>query len=256
MRKAKGFSVAWVVVGVVVVALLGVLTYAIVKGNSNEDEDKYDYSQYNAAEFVDATEANGQIADHIKGAEDAPLTIVEYMNYGCNHCAAMDGIVTQVADSSDGQVRFVVRTLDMAAFRNSKAAAAAAEAAAMQGYWKKYAAKLLANQAQWSAATGAERKKLFDQYFEEVTDGQGDLKKFNEDIASEAVADKLKFDTKISDQLEVEGTPYFFVEGQHIDLAEGGDVIIDGKTVTLEPATGNDGFEKVIKQLITAKTNN
>lgn len=252
MKKARGFSVAWVIVGVAIVGLLGVLTYAVIKGGGS-DEDQYDYGLYNAAEFVGANEANGGIEDHFKGEADAPLTIVEYMNYGCSHCASMDSLVTQVAENSDGQVRFVVRTLDMAAFKNSKAAAAAAEAAAMQGYWKKYAAKLLANQAQWSSATATERKALFDQYFEEVTNGEGDLQKFNEDLASDAVADKLKFDTKISDQLDVGGTPNFFVEGQFIDLQNGGDLVINGKTVTIEPASGNDGFEKVIKQLIAAQ---
>ena len=60
-------------------------------------------------------------------------------------------------------------------------------------------------------------KELFNKYFEEVTDGKGDLDKFNKDIASEEVSKKISFDMGIAKRIDVEGTPAFYIDGQFQD---------------------------------------
>ena len=249
MRK-KGFSTAAIVIAVIVVAILCVGTIVVI----NNQKEAVDYTPYMGETVVEATEANGQIADHIIGNADAPVILHEYANFQCNHCAAMRPVVEQVVADSNGQLAVVFRNLTWSAFQNSKAAAAAAEAAGLQGYWEPYAKKLFEQQAEWAYATGDERTELFDKYFDEVSDGQGDMEKFNADMESEAVQAKVKFDTTMGTEEGAEGTPAFFYNGQHLDLENGGDLVVNGQTIHYEKTSTNDDFSKLIQQIVSAQT--
>ncbi|HBB96297.1 MAG TPA: disulfide bond formation protein DsbA, partial [Blastocatellia bacterium] len=47
--------------------------------------------------------------DHIRGPAHAPITLVEYGDYECPHCAAARPIVDHVQLSFGGRMRFVFR---------------------------------------------------------------------------------------------------------------------------------------------------
>jgi protein-disulfide isomerase len=47
--------------------------------------------------------------DHIRGPANAPITLVEYGDYECPHCAAAHPIVNQVQLSFSRRLRFVFR---------------------------------------------------------------------------------------------------------------------------------------------------
>lgn len=79
------------------------------------------------------------------------------------------------------------------------AAASAANAAALQGYWKPYKDLLFANQSDWFYSTGNELQQQLETYFEKASDGKGDLTKFREDMKSEKVAKKIAFDRGIGE---------------------------------------------------------
>ena len=250
MKKFKGSATIWVVIVIIALVVLGIITYFVIDANNKAVH----YEDYNTATIIEANDANGNIGDHVKGNANAPVILFEYANFQCSHCASMNPIIEQIIADSNGQLGVVFRNLTWSSFQNSKAAAAAAEAAGLQGYWEPYANKLFEEQAEWSGADSSERTQLFNKYFEEVTGGQGNLEQFNSDIASEAVANKVKFDTGISKEAGAEGTPAFYVEGQFIDLTNGGELTINGKTITYEPASTNADFAKIIQDIITAKT--
>lgn len=46
---------------------------------------------------------------HVRGAEDAPVTIVEYSDFDCPYCARFHDTMLQVMEEYDGQVRWVYR---------------------------------------------------------------------------------------------------------------------------------------------------
>ena len=246
----RGVSTVAVVVTVVVLAVLCIGTALIINKNNNAVE----YSAYTETATVEATDDNGQIGDHVKGSAEAPVVIHEYANFQCSHCAVMNPIVEQMVTDSNGQIAVVFRNLTWSSFQNSKAAAAAAEAAGLQGYWAQYADKLFDTQAEWSYASGSERTELFENYFNEVTNGQGDLEKFRNDVASDAVAKKIEFDSGMAKEDGAEGTPAFFYEGQLIDLTNGGEVVVDGQSIHYDKATANEDLIKIVQQIVDAKT--
>ena len=240
MKKLQGFSVAGVVIGVLVVALLGVATYVIIDGNNKAT----DFNDYDFYSVIGPDASNGNIGDHVKGNPDAPVLIFEYADYQCPGCASINPKVNKVIEQLDGKLAVIYRNFLLSYHQNGTAAASAAEAAGLQGYWKEYADKLFSTQAEWEYASASERTTLFNQYFEEVSDGKGDLDKFNSDIASENVSKKINFDMGIAKRIDVQGTPAFYVDGQWIQWGDAGEVTINGQTISWDSARSGDDFGK------------
>ncbi len=249
MKKYKGFSVLGVIIGVVVVALLGLATYAVIDGNNKA----VDFSKYDFNTIIEANDDNGNIGDHIKGSADAPVVIFEYADYQCPGCASINPRVNKVIEQLDGKLAVVYRNFLLSYHQNGTAAASAVEAAGLQGYWKEYANKIFESQEEWEYADASKRKELFDGYFVEVTGGKGDIDKFNEDIGSEAVSKKISFDMGIGKRVNVEGTPAFYIDGQLITWGSEGSVEINGEVISWESARTGDEFVKLIKDIVAAK---
>ena len=252
MKKAKGFSVIGVIIGVLVVAAIGVAAYFVIDGNNKAT----DFSKYDFYSVIPANKDNGNIGDHVKGDANAPALIFEYADYQCPGCASINTKVNKAIEELDGKLAVVYRSYLLPYHKNGTAAASAAEAAGLQGYWKEYADKLFAEQAEWEYASASDRTALFDKYFLEVSDNKGDVDKFNEDMASEAVSKKISFDMGIGNRINIEGTPAFYVDGQLIDWGskEGSSITVNGKTITWTEAQGGDNFVKLLKDIVEAKS--
>ena len=244
MKKRNGFSIAGVVIGILVVVLLGVATFAIIDGNNKATNfDNYDFYS-----VIEPNADNGNIGDHVKGSADAPVLIFEYADYQCPGCASINPRVNKVIEQLDGKLAVVYRSFLLSYHQNGTAAASAAEAAGLQGYWKPYADKLFSEQSEWENANASERTELFNKYFEEVTDGK-ELK----DKIKEEESKKINFDMGIGKRIPVEGTPAFFIDGQLINWGSEGSVTVNGKTITWESARSGDDFGKLLKDIVAAK---
>ena len=181
--------------------------------------------------------------------------IFEYADFQCPGCASINPRVNQAIDELDGKLEVVYRNHLLSYHQNATAAASAAEAAGLQGYWKEYADKLFSMQSEWEYSSGSERTAYFEQYFTEVTKGAGDLEKFRKDISSDAVSKKISFDMGIGKRIEIAGTPAFFIDGQLIPWTskEGGSVTVNGQTISWDKQLSGSEFVKIIKQIVEAK---
>lgn len=249
MKKLEGFSVVGAIACVAIVALLGIGTFFVVDGNNKATN----FEEYDFYSVVEGDSHNGNIGDHVKGDPDAPVLIFEYADYQCPGCASINSRVNKAVEELDGKLAVVYRNFLLSYHQNGTAAASAAEAAGLQGYWKEYANKLFENQAEWEYTSGSERTKIFNKYFEEVTDGKGDLDKFNQDIASDAVSKKISFDMGIGRRVDIEGTPAFYVDGQLIRWGEAGSVTVNGEEVTWDEAQGGEKFVDLLKKIVAVK---
>ena len=249
MKKFEGFSVVGAIIGVAVVAFIAIAAYVIIDGNNKAT----DFNSYDFYSIIEPTKDNGNIGDHVKGNADAPVLIFEYADYQCPGCASVNPRVNKAIEELDGKLAVVYRSYLLSYHQNGTAAASAAEAAGLQGYWKPYADKLFEEQAEWEYASASERTALFDKYFEEVTDGKGDMEKFNQDLASENVSKKISFDMGIGKRIDIEGTPAFYIDGQLINWGSAGEVVINGKTISWESARSGDDFIKLIEEIVAAK---
>ena len=153
MKKLKGFSAIALIIGIAVVVPIAIGAYAVIDGNNKATN----FNDYDFYSVIEPTKDNGEIGDHVKGNADAPVLIFEYADYQCPGCASINTRVNRVVEQLDGKLAIVYRSFLLSYHQNGTAAASAAEAAGLQGYWKEYADKLFAEQSEWEYADTAER---------------------------------------------------------------------------------------------------
>lgn len=251
MKKFKGFSTVGVIVALAIIGIIAVGTYIIIDGNNKATK----FEDYDFYSVIAPDSSNGQIGDHVKGDKNAPTLIFEYADYQCPGCASINPRVNAAVEKSNGKLAVVYRSFLLSYHQNGTAAASAAEAAGLQGYWKEYADALFSNQAEWEYASASSRTTYFNSYFIDVTSGKGDLDKFQKDIASEQVSKKISFDMGIGKRIDVSGTPAFYVDGQKIDWAndQGGYVIVNGKTISWDSPQSGEKFTELLLEIANAK---
>lgn len=251
MNKKTG-----IIVGVLVVAFLALAGVSIWQRNQEQTDlavdysltkvtdaaAEMDYSNINVNKIIPASEASGNLSENVNGSSDAELVIIEYGDYQCSYCAAMNPLINQIIKDYDGKVAVVLRTYVLSYHDNGVQVASAANAAAMQGYWKEFKDLVFSNQDVWFYYKQDKLQSQLEDYFIEASGGKGDLEKFREDMASVAVAKKLAFDQGLGDEVEIGGTPWFFLDGEWIDNT--GD---DGKG--LQPAA----YAQRMREVIDAK---
>ena len=93
-------------------------------------------------------------SDHVRGPAHAPITLVEYGDYECPHCALAYPIVDQVESTFSGRMRFVFRHFPLSEVHPyAETAAESAEFAGAAGmFWDMHDA-LFENQDRLSVAT-------------------------------------------------------------------------------------------------------
>lgn len=200
--------------GIVGIVLAFVALIAITQLQNKAD---IDYDAYDLNSVIAADENTGGLAENVDGDPEAPVLLYEYGDYQCTACAPMNPYINELLEEYDGKVAVVFRTYIMSYHDNGVAAASAANAAAIQGYWKEYKDLLYETQNDWYYAEGDERQQLFEQYFEQATDGEGDLEQFRQDMGSKEVAQKIKFDAALSERVGLEWTPSFYLDGELLD---------------------------------------
>lgn len=146
--------------------------------------------------------------DHSLGPTNAPITLVEYGDYECPHCARAHPIVNAVRDHFAGQLRFVFRHFPLAQIHpNAQVAAESAEFAGAHGkFWEMHDG-IYENQEQLglpllfalAAALGLPESDL------------------REALETSAYESRVRADFLGGLRSGVNGTPTFFINGERHD---------------------------------------
>ena len=145
---------------------------------------------------------------------DDAVTVVEFLDFECESCAAMYPFVEQVREKYAGQINVAVRYFPIPSHRNSENAAVAVEAAAEQGQLEAMYARMYETQTQWGEKQESEAA-LFRSFAEEL---RLDMAAFDEAVADPATLERVVSDRAEGTALGVTGTPTFFVDGQMLEL--------------------------------------
>lgn len=153
--------------------------------------------------LVDLTMPVDPARDHIRGPEDAAVTVVEYGDFQCPYCGRAEPSVRKLL--ADVDVRFVWRHLPLVEVHpQAQLAAEAAEAAASQGaFWEVHDAMLAHQDALEESDLVALANSL-------GLDGDRLL----DDLHSGRFAARVEEDVRTADASGVAGTPSFFINGQ------------------------------------------
>jgi Na+/H+ antiporter NhaA len=141
--------------------------------------------------------------DHIRGPEEAPVTLVEYGDFQCPYCGRAEPVVRELL-ADFGDVRYVWRHLPLTDVHpGAQLAAEASEAAAAQGRFWEMHDLLLAHQ-------DALRPPDLSRYAQELG---LDVERFSDELRRHAWAGRVAEDVDSADLSSVSGTPTFFVNG-------------------------------------------
>ena len=142
--------------------------------------------------------------DHIRGDDDAPVTLVEYGDFECPFCGRAEPVLRQLLNEFGNDLRFVFRHLPLSDVHpRAQLAAEAAEAADDQGaFWEMH--DLL-----FDHQDALEPKNLVE-YARELG---LDVDRFTDELRRHEHAGRIASDVDDADLSGVSGTPTFFVNG-------------------------------------------
>lgn len=199
---------AWIIFAAVCVAILGSLVYFSSKNN-------IDVSGIDGNKIQPANAKSGGIADHTFGQANSKVILIEYGDFQCPYCGQDYPGIKAIAQKYQGQISFVFRNFPLTSRHpNALTAAAAAEAAGLQGkYWQMHDV-LYNNQSEWGDSTSMQRTSLFQKY---ATNIGLNVNTFTSDLASNSVSQKISFDQALGAAAQVSATPTLFLDGTKVD---------------------------------------
>lgn len=178
------------------------------------NQNRIDVSKIDPGTIQDASEKSGNVPDHVFGKTDSKVLLIEYGDFQCPGCGSAHPNVKKVTEKYKEQMAFVFRNFPITSKHpNARAAAAAAEAAGLQGkYWEMHD-KIFENQNSWGTLGATERTTFFINYANEFglnTDT------FRTDMASDKVNQKISFDQALGKKAGAEATPTFLLNGKKL----------------------------------------
>jgi Na+/H+ antiporter NhaA len=148
--------------------------------------------------------------DHVRGPDEAPVTLLEYGDYQCSYCGQAEEAIRDVLVEFGDELRYAWRHLPLNdVHEHAQIAAEAAEAAAAQGAFWPMHDLLLAHQDE---LTGRDLRHYAEQL-------DLDVERFVKELRDREHAPRIAEDVRSADESGVAGTPSFFINGRRYNGA-------------------------------------
>jgi protein-disulfide isomerase len=148
----------------------------------------------------------------VRGAANAPVTIVEFSDFQCPYCARVQPTLAQVRDTYKDKVKIIYKDFPLSIHQNAQKAAEAARCGFAQDqekYWA-YHDKLFEN----ATSLTVENLKQY------AVDLKFDAATFNTCLDSGKYAAAVNQDMAEGVKVGVSGTPAFLVNGRFLSGAQ------------------------------------
>ncbi|PIR42412.1 hypothetical protein CO058_02415 [candidate division WWE3 bacterium CG_4_9_14_0_2_um_filter_35_11] len=157
-------------------------------------------------------------SSHRIGPENPKLVLVEFSDFQCPSCKLYAPIVESLLQKYPNNLGVIYRHFPLPIHNMSVPAARASEAAAIQGKFWEYASTLFENQPNFSD----------DELVSYATSLGLDIEQFKNDFKSQGVAEAVNGDYQTATELNLPGTPSFFIisdgKVEQLNLQKQGDL--------------------------------
>ncbi|MEJ0021879.1 MAG: thioredoxin domain-containing protein [Candidatus Doudnabacteria bacterium] len=145
------------------------------------------------------------------GSKDAKVTLVEFGDYECPFCGALNPVIEKLlADYKDNKdFNYVFRNFPLAQHQYAKLAAEAAEAAGAQGKFWDMHNKIFDNQNSWTG--NSQPLDIFTSFAQILG---LDINKFKDAVQNNQAQDKITEDLDDGNALGVNATPTLYLNGK------------------------------------------
>jgi len=146
----------------------------------------------------------------VRGPESAQITIVEWADFQCPFCARVHPTLEKIGQEYGDKVRFVFKHLPLSMHAKARGAHQASEAAHRQGKFWEMHDRIFANPKDLSEET----------YLRYASEIGLDIDKYKSDFSSTSVRKVIDDDLAKARELDVSGTPSFFINGRFLSGAQ------------------------------------
>ena len=150
-------------------------------------------------------------SDWSRGSKDAPNVLVEYADFQCPGCAIAEVTLEKLNAEHSDKVRIVFRHFPLPQHANEDIMARASEAAGIQGKFWEMHDMIYAKQADWSNSSNPQ--PIVEGYAQTLGLDQA---KFVSDLTSATVVNRIATNKQQAADLNLPGTPSFFLNGKSI----------------------------------------
>lgn len=141
----------------------------------------------------------------IKGAAEAPVSMVVFTDFQCPYCSKLVPLLDQIMEKNQGKVKLVFKNMPLQFHEMAEPSARAALAANEQGKFWEFHDKLFTT------------AQLSPQAITAIATGLGlDMARFNSDMQSPAIRQKLNKDMLDAQKAGVTGTPTVYINGRKL----------------------------------------
>jgi protein-disulfide isomerase len=146
--------------------------------------------------------------NHVRGSKSAAVTIEEFGDFQCPPCSVMATTLQKIEAEYGTRLRLIFHHFPLVNHVHAREAAAAAEAADLQGkFWEMHDV-LYREQGLWSKAEKV--GPLFEGYAQTIG---ADRERFESDMKNPKVAERVDADQKLGSSRGVTSTPTLFLNG-------------------------------------------
>ncbi len=183
---------------------VGKAVEAYVRGLQNKAQKEEAQRQQNEMEEQFKNPVDVPVgASPVLGPKDAKVTVVEFSDFQCPFCRRGAATMDKLREIYPKDVKIVFKNLPLPMHPHAESAAKAALAAGEQGKFWEMADALFQNQG-----------KLGEELYEQKAKELGlNVEKFKKDMESPKVAEQIASDKKLAQELGLQGTPAFYVNG-------------------------------------------
>jgi Na+/H+ antiporter NhaA len=155
--------------------------------------------------IVDLSDPVDPDRDHVRGSEDAPVTLVEYADFECPYCGQAEPIVRELVQTYGTDLRYVFRHLPLAdVHEHAQMAAEAAEIAGGMGkFWEMHDRLFAANGA-----------LTYDDLVRYAGEIGLHVELFRKKLDARTYALRVTRDAESAEVSGAAGTPTFFINGR------------------------------------------
>jgi protein-disulfide isomerase len=146
-----------------------------------------------------------------KGDRNAPIWIVEYLDYQCSSCAAAHRLVQEYFDRYPGKIHYQIRFFPLVSHLYALKAAIYSECAARQGRFWEFHDLLLGRQEKWSGLPKEKIDAVFESYAQEAKISVDRLKTC---VGNPEVKQSIFEEADAARSLGVKLTPTCFINGK------------------------------------------
>lgn len=184
--------------------------------NTSTSEITGNAAKYWSSDMLD----DGQIPDHYRGSDSPEVTVIEYADYPCSHCANLASEIEEVYDKYGDSVRFVFRHYNVG-FTYSNVTARIAEAAYLTGgedaYWQMQ--ELLFNDSTWAQSDYMDSSVIEERitnYANSIGIDVNQTIDAYHNSSENGIDDKIARDNSFGNDSSITSTPSVFINGKSV----------------------------------------